>query len=185
VLPTNVALSFGGYSLNEIAIELGIRRYNTIDYTQELNSDVGFKNIAFDSLENFLSAHGDDTRGYILDEVESIIDGKLDSVEDLPEFNGTVIYNSNPVLQFNTYTNRTKQLEKDSTLRGSAQFAAAAKISDGDKVEITYGDETVIRVFKLETDLKGTIALNPTFDVKTISNRYKFEKSKITRIANG
>ncbi|MEA2100179.1 MAG: NADH-quinone oxidoreductase subunit G [Campylobacterota bacterium] len=185
VLPTNVALSFGGYTLNEIAIELGIKKYNTIDYTQELNSDAGFKNIAFDSLENFLSDHGDDVRGYLLDEVECSVDGKLDSVDDLPEFNGTVIYNSNPVLQFNAYTNKTKQLEKDSTLRGSAQFAAAAKISDGDKIEITFGDETIIRVFKLETDLKGTIALNPTFDVETVSNKYKFEKSKITRIANG
>ena len=185
VLPTNVALSFGGYTLNEIAIELGIKKYNTIDYTQELNSDVGFKNIAFDSLENFLSPQGDDVRGYILDEIECDTNGKLESVDDLPEFNGTVIYNSNPVLQFNAYTNKTKQLEKDSTLRGSAQFAAAAKISDGDKVEISFGDETIIREFKLDSELKGTIALNPIFDVSTHSNKYKFEKSKITRIANG
>jgi len=185
VLPTNVALSFGGYTLNEIAIELGIKKYNTIDYTQELNSDVGFKNIAFDSLENFLSPQGDDVRGYILDEIECDTNGKLESVDDLPEFNGTVIYNSNPVLQFNAYTNKTKQLEKDSTLRGSAQFASAAKISDGDKVEISFGDETIIREFKLDSELKGTIALNPIFDVSTHSNKYKFEKSKITRIANG
>jgi len=185
VLPTNVALSFCGYTLNDIALEFGIKKYNTIDYTQELNGSVGFKNIPFDSLENFLSAHGDDVRGYILDEVECSVDSKLEEIDDLPEFNGTIIYNSNPVLQFNAHTNKAKQLEKDSTLRGSAQFASAAKIYDGDKVEISFGGETIIREFKLDSDLKGTIALNPTFDVATNSNRYKFEKSKITRIANG
>jgi len=182
VLPTNVALSFDGYTLNDIALELGIKSYTTIDYTQKLNKDVGFKNIKFDSLENFLSPYGDDIRGYLLDEVECEADGKIESVEDLPEFNGTVIYHSNPVLQFNAYTNKTKQLEKDSTLRGSAQFASAAKISDGDKIEITFADEIIIREFKLDTDLKGTIALNPTFDIAVDVSRYKFEKSKIVRV---
>ena len=182
VLPTNVALSFNGYTLNDIALEFGIRSDETINYTKDLNKNSGFKNVEFDSLENFLSPYGDDMRGYILDEVECVADGKIESVDDLPEFNGTVIYHSNPVLQFNAYTNKTKQLEKDSTLRGSAQFASAAKISDGDKIEITFGDETIIREFKLDTDLKGTVALNPTFDIAVDTGRYKFEKSKIVRV---
>ena len=182
VLPTNVALSFDGYTLNDIALEFGIRSDETINYTKDLNKNSGFKNVEFDSLENFLSPYGDDIRGYILDEVECVADGKIESVDDLPEFNGTVICHSNPVLQFNAYTNKTKQLEKDSTLRGSAQFASAAKISDGDKIEITFGDETIIREFKLDTDLKGTVALNPTFDIAVDTGRYKFEKSKIVRV---
>ena len=182
VLPTNVAVSFDGYTLNDIASELGIRSRETVDYTKDLNKNSGFKNVEFDSLENFLSPYGDDMRGYILDEVECDADGKIESVDDLPEFNGTVIYHSNPVLQFNAYTNKTKQLEKDSTLRGSAQFASAAKISDGDKIEITFGGETIMREFKLDTDLKGTVALNPTFDIAVNTGRYKFEKSKIVRV---
>ena len=168
--------------MNDIALEFGIRSDETINYTKDLNKNSGFKNVEFDSLENFLSPYGDDMRGYILDEVECVADGKIESVDDLPEFNGTVIYHSNPVLQFNAYTNKTKQLEKDSTLRGSAQFASAAKISDGDKIEITFGDETIIREFKLDTDLKGTVALNPTFDIAVDTGRYKFEKSKIVRV---
>ena len=182
VLPTNVGVSFDGYTLNDIALEFGIKRYETIDYTKDLNKNSGFKNIEFDSLENFLSPYGDDIRGYILDEIECMADGKIESIDDLPEFNGTVIYHSNPVLQFNAFTNKTKQLEKDSTLRGSAQFASAAKISDGDKIEISFGDETIIREFKLDSDLKGTIALNPTFDIAVDTGRYKFEKSKIVRV---
>jgi len=182
VLPLNVALKFGGYILNDIANAFGIEKVNTIDYTGELDTSKGFKSIAFDSLENFLTPHGDDNRGYILEEVLCETDLTLEAVEELPEFNGTVIYHCNPVLQFNEFTNKTKQLEKDNTLRGSAQFAAAARISDGDVIEISFANTTVKRVFKQDDELKGTIALNPTFDIGGDMSRYRFEKSKIMRV---
>ncbi len=184
VLSTNVAVAFNGYTLNELASACGIVSQNTIDYTSKLNKNSGFKNIGFDFLENFLSPHGDDNRGYLLDEVTCKMDGALEEVVDLPEFNGTVIYHSNPVLQFNAYTNIAKQLEKDNALRGSAQFAAAAKISDGDRVEIRFGSKMIAREFKLDSTLKGTIALNPVFDDVVDASRYKFEKSKIMRVAH-
>ncbi len=98
------------------------------------------------------------------------------------EFNGTIIYHVNPVLQFNAYTNLTSQLERDTTLRGSAQFAAAARVSDGDKVEISFGGQTVVRTFKQEESLKGTVALNPTFDFDESTGTYRFQKSKIMRV---
>ena len=182
VLPLNVALSFDGYTLNDIANELGLEKENTIDYTQELDTSKGFKSIAFDDLENFLTPHGEDKRGYILDEVSCEMDSKIEAIEDLPEFNGTVIYNCNPVLQFNEFTNKAHQLEKDTSLRGSAQFAAAARIADGDVVEINFASKTIKRVFKLDEELKGTIALNPTFDLGQDFSRYRFEKSKIVRV---
>ena len=182
VLPLNVALKFNGYILNDIANELGLHKQNTIDYTKELDSYKGFKSVEFDSLENFLTPYGEDERGYLLDEVLCEIELNIEAVEDLPEFNGTVIYNCNPVLQFNKFTNKTKQLEKDISLRGSAQFAAAARISDGDEVEITLGLKTIKRVFKQDDELKGTIALNPTFDRGQDFSRYRFLKSKIVRV---
>lgn len=184
VLPTNVALDFDGYSLRDIAEACGIKHENTIDCTSSLDANAGFKEIEFDALENFLSSYGDDERGYILDEVACEMNGSLEQIEDLAEFNGTVIYHSNPVLQFNAYTNTTKQLERDTSLRGSAQFAQIAKISDGEKVEISFGSHTIVRAFKLDEDLKGTIALNPTFDIAVDPSRYRFEKSKITRVTH-
>jgi NADH-quinone oxidoreductase subunit G len=182
VLPLNVALKFEGYILNDIANAFGIEKVNTIDYTQELDISKGFKAVAFDSLENFLTPHGDDNRGYILDEVLCETTLTLEAIEELPEFNGTVIYHCNPVLQFNEFTSKTKQLEKDDTLRGSAQFAAAARISDGDEIEISFANMTIKRVFKQDDELKGTIALNPTFDIGQDMSRYRFEKSKIMRV---
>ncbi|QOP44328.1 NADH-quinone oxidoreductase subunit G [Sulfurimonas sediminis] len=182
VLPLNVALPFEGYTLNDIANALGLKKENTIDYTKELDPSKGFKAIAFDDLENFLTPYGEDKRGYILDEVVCETDSEIAPVEELPEFNGSVIYNCNPVLQFNAFTNKTHQLEKDTTLRGSAQFAAAAKIADGDVVEISFASRTIQRVFKQDEELKGTIALNPTFDLGQDFSRYRFEKSKIARV---
>jgi NADH-quinone oxidoreductase subunit G len=182
VLPLNAALSFDGYNLNNIANALSLSRENTIDYTSELKTTSGFKAIAFDDLKNFLTPLGVDERGYLLDEVVCEINSELDEIDELPEFNGTIIYHSNPVLQFNAYTNKMKQLERDIALRGSAQFAAAARISDGDEVEISFASTTIKRVFKLDSELKGTIALNPTFDKSVDINRYKFEKSKIVRV---
>lgn len=184
VLPTNVALGFNGYTLADLALACGIKHETTIECTNKLSSIDGFKEIDFDSLENYLTPYGDDERGYLLDEVECAMDGKLEFVEDLPEFNGTVIYHSNPVLQFNAYTNKTKLLEKDASLRGSAQFATAARISDGDQIEISFGSRTIQRVFKLDSSLKGTIALNPTFDDMVDASRYKYEKSKIVRVVH-
>ena len=184
VLPTNVALDFDGYTLRDIAEACGIKHENTIDCTSSLDIKSGFKKIDFDELENFLSSYGDDNRGYILDEVDCKMNGSLEKIEGLAEFNGTVIYHSNPVLQFNEYTNIAKQLERDTSLRGSDQFAKIAKISDGEKVEINFGSHKITREFKLDEDLKGTIALNPTFDIAVDSSLYRFEKSKIMRVTN-
>lgn len=182
VLPTNVALSFDGYTLNDIAKAFGIDKKNTIDYTQELNKKAGFKTIAFDDLENFLSPFGDDNRGYLLDEVTCKADGELEELDDMPEFNGTIVYHCDPVLQFNNYTFKTEQLPRENFLLGSAQFGVAARIEDGDKVEISFGATKIQRTFKLDSELKGTVALNPTFDISVDAGRYRFEKSKIVRV---
>lgn len=102
--------------------------------------------------------------------LDSEIEATLEEIEELPEFNGTVIYHSNPLV------------ESDNTLRGSAQFARAAKISDGDFISISFGGQTINREFKVEQELKGTIALNPTFDIAVDVERYKFERSEINKI---
>ena len=184
LLPTNVALAFEGYTLNDLANALGVKQEETIAYTKELPLSAGFKGVAFDDLQNFLSPLGEDRRGYILDEVACVADGEVEELDDMPEFNGTIIYQCDPVLQFNSYTQKAEQLPKESFLRGSAQFAVAAKINDGDMVEISFGATKIQREFKLDSDLKGTIALNPTFDISIDASRYRFEKSKIVRVVS-
>ncbi len=184
LLTTNVAVAFEGYCLNDIAASLGITAKNTIDYTVQLPEEKGFKAIEFDALENFYGALGEDNRGYRLATMDVAIDGLLEEIDDLPEFNGTVVYYSNPVNQFNGYTARTTQLEGDTSLRGSAQFATAARISNGERVVIE-GSERV-RTFVLDETLKGTIALLPTYDVAFGGgyDGYRFEKIKLTKVGS-
>lgn len=187
VLPTNVAVAFKGYTLNDLANTLGVKAENTIDYTIELPREKGFERKSFDDLGNFYSALGDDHRGYMLENCDVDTNGQLEEIDDLPEFNGTVVYRCNPVNQFNSYTARTEQLEKDTTLRGSAQFAAAAKIGDGDKIQIEFKSETQERIFKLDTSLKGTVALVPAYDEAfgALNEQYRFEKVKIMKMGSG
>ncbi len=183
LLPTNVAISFDGACLNDIVNHLGVgNKEYTIEYTKELPTDKGFKEIEFDALENYLGALGEDNRGYLLESFDIATSYDLEEVAELPEFNGTVIYHANPVLQFNAYTAKTTELPKEAYLLGSAQFAVAAKIQDGDRVMIDLGDIKLKREFKLDEKLKGTVAINPTFDCEINPNRYRFEKSKIERV---
>jgi NADH-quinone oxidoreductase subunit G len=186
LLPTNVAVSYEGYNLNDLANALGTNAKDTIDYTEKLPSEKGFNGTSFDNLGNFYGAFGEDNRGYFLENRDVMVDGILEEIDDLPEFNGTVVYRSNPVNQFNGYTASASQLEKEATLRGSAQFAAAAKIADGDKIRLEFPQSTQERIFKLDSSLKGTIALVPTYDVGfgNIGEEYRFEKVKIMRMGS-
>lgn len=186
VLPTNVAVGFDGYTLNDIANALGLNAQYTIDYTPQLPRDKGFNGTAFDDLGNFYTALGEDQRGYILENNDVEINGALEEIDDLPEFNGTVVYRCNPINQFNGYTAQTEQLEKDATLRGSAQFAAAAKIADGDKIRIEFAKGVQERVFVIDSTLKGTVALVPTYDVAlgSLGEQYRFEKVKIMKMGS-
>jgi hypothetical protein len=74
-------------------------------------------------------------------------------------------------------------------LVGSKQFAIAAKIQDGVSVEIELENRDIIsRVFKIDTDLKGTIAILNTFDEEVRKNSvffsYRFNRTKIRLVGN-
>ena len=184
LLSTNVAIAFEGYCLNDIAQNLGLKSENTIDYTVQLPVQKGFKGIEFDALGNFYGALGEDNRGYMLEMIEVSKDGIIEAIDELPEFNGTVIYRCNPVNQFNLYTARATQLENDNALRGSAQFATAARISDGDRIVIEGSSD--VRTFILDETLKGTIALNPFYEniFGGSHESYRFEKIKLTKVGS-
>jgi len=184
LLSTNVAIAFEGYCLNDIAQNLGLKSENTIDYTVQLPVQKGFKGIEFDALGNFYGALGEDNRGYMLEMIEVSKDGIIEAIDELPEFNGTVIYRCNPVNQFNLYTARATQLENDNALRGSAQFATAARISDGDRIVIEGSND--VRTFILDETLKGTIALNPFYEniFGGSHESYRFEKIKLTKVGS-
>jgi NADH-quinone oxidoreductase subunit G len=159
VVNTNAALSFDGYCLNDIAnAVLGTDVENTIDYTNKLPKSRGFAQVEFDDLNNGYDKYGNDLRGYTLKTIlcdEQAVE--LEEVADIAAYNGTVIYRCEPLHQFNTNTSKSLKLQTNRSLRGSAAFATAAKISDGDTVNISYNNKTVTKKFKIDTAIKGTI----------------------------
>ncbi len=186
VLPTNVAVPFEGYTLNDVASRLGVSAAYTIDYTAQLPVSCGFDGTEFDALGNFFGPLGEDRRGYLLANVDVDANGHIEEVDGLPEFNGTVLYRCNPVNQFNAYTAQCRQLEKDAAVRGSAQFAAAAKIANGDTIRVEFGSGSEERVFVLDGSLKGTVALVPSYDgaYGPTNDNYRFEKVKISKVGS-
>ena len=186
LLVMNVAVPFGGYVLNDLANVLGVGKRHTIDFTPELPIEQGFSPAEFDTLENFYSPLGEDQRGYRLKPFAPAAAEGCVPIESLPEFNGTVIYHCDPVLQFNAFTARTAQLEQSTELRGSEQFALAARLQDGDAVVIDDDAAGRTRTFIVDPALKGTIALEPTFDLGMTQEKgdYRFEKVKIMKVSN-
>jgi len=85
----------------------------------------------------------------------------IEEVEELKSFDGTVVF------EYNCDENRD-------LLVGSAQFAVAAKVQDGQAIVV----ENENREFKLDTKLKGTIALMAN---ETDESSYRFKVAKITK----
>ena len=188
VLNTNAALDFEGWCLNDIANEiLDNKMKYTIDYTSILPVNKGFKELTFDSFDNGFDNQGNDLRGYVLDNISiEKSDVTLDEITDLNSYNGTVIYRCEPLHQFNEATAKSLLLQSDSHLRGSSSFATAAKIKAGDKVEIHFDGQVKIKTFKVDKNIKGTIALYPTFDngltEDKITDDYRYKQVKIQKV---
>ncbi len=187
VVPMNVVLEYGGYVLNDIANALGLSAEYTIEYTKELPSKKGFEAVEFDSLPDYFDAVGAEHRGYLLNEVEVAVDETLEEPVEMDGYDGTVVYNCNPQEHFSAFTAKSKNLEQNAYLRGSQQFATAAKLADGDKISYIIDGVKFERVFKIDTSLKGTIALNPTFDMglsSALISSYRFNQVEIEKVGS-
>lgn len=66
VVPTNAATPYGGYELNDFALQLGLGEEFVVNFTPKLSENSHFKNIKFDDLENFYDNSGNSRRGYKL-----------------------------------------------------------------------------------------------------------------------
>jgi NADH-quinone oxidoreductase subunit G len=186
VVPTNVALSFDGFCLNDIANKLGLDVRYTVDYTSMLPKETGYQSYEFDALDNYFSQAGEEVRGYALESQEIKADTSLSELSELESFDGVVVYGCNPNSQKNVFTNICKYLKTDAVLLGSAQFAVAAKAKDGDTVSIMIDGKKIERVLKVSDEIKGTIALMPIFDLgfegQSLMSKYRFNKVKLTQV---
>ncbi|WP_292664165.1 2Fe-2S iron-sulfur cluster-binding protein [Nitratifractor sp.] len=185
VVPTHPALPYGGWELADIARTLGMPIREIIDLTPELPTEAGFDAVEFDALPDYFDAAGVEHRGYRLARTQSEPTAVVpDEPEELESYDGTVLYRCNPDRQFSPFTAKTHQLAQEPVLRGSAQFAMAAKLRDGDRVRFTQDGIRFERVFSIDTTLKGTVAINPVFDIGLSGfalSSYRFSPVKIEK----
>jgi len=187
VVPMNVALPYGGYVLNDIANALGLNAEYTIEYTRALPADKGFEAEAFDSLPDYFDTVGREHRGYLLHEQESALNETFEEVAELDGFDGAIVYQCNPKEQFSAFTSKCEPITEEAFLLGSKQFATATKLSDGESISFVIDGVTFKRVFKIDTSMKGTIALNPTYDMglsAPLVSSYRFSRLEIQKVGS-
>ena len=187
VVPMNVALPYGGYVLNDIANALGLNIEYTIEYTKALPVDKGFEAQEFDSLPDYFDTMGTEHRGYLLSEQETALNETLEEVAELDGFDGAIVYQCNPKEQFSAFTSKCEPITEEAFLLGSKQFATATKLSDGESISFVIDGVTFKRVFKIDRSMKGTIALNPTYDMglsAPLVSSYRFSRLEIQKVGS-
>ena len=166
IVPTNAALSFDGYCLNDLANELGLDEEFTIGYTSKLPVRRGFKRVSFDDLPNEFTRAGKENRGYLLSLKTTTCSDEVDEISELKQMKKP-IYLANPVNQFNAFTNRAHQLCEAGALYASSEFLEKRGLKSGDMVivEADNGAKLTLRT-ELDVVIGGDIPYLPTFDTK-------------------
>jgi len=160
VLPTNAAIEYNGYELNDLMKELIGAPELTIDWTETLPTQRGFKAVAFDSLTNSFDNDGTDNRGYRLE--TSNVETELPEVEKCDEgavLEGEIAYRCNPARQFNDFTEKSHQIFETFSLYVSTEKAESL----GEKVEIVFENGSITLDVVADEKMIGDIVKVPDF----------------------
>ncbi len=164
VVPTNAALSYNGYLLNDLANALGLNEEFTISYTTQFPKAKGFEPLEFDLMPNFYDNGGNELRGYLLTNKNIKTTDELKKLAKVEDVKGIIAYKLNPINQFNYFTNKAKQLKTQGAVYVSADFLENQDFSVGDKVEVKSDSGTISAKIELDSQLKGEIVYLGTFD---------------------
>jgi NADH-quinone oxidoreductase subunit G len=177
VLPLNVAVPWHGWSLGDIFVRMGMDLEWLIDLTPQLPGGRGYQAIDFDTLRS------SNPVGYDLPVSQlEVPDPEPKPVAELGEFNGTVVAYQNPASHPTRRVMRCEPLQREGVLRGSAQFALAARIADGQRVRVQAAGAVFERTFVLDSALKGTVAQFESFDLPPgygLEGGYRYERVQI------
>lgn len=188
VVPTNAALAFNGYCLNDIANALGFDELWTINYTEHLPKNRGYKSIKFDDLPNEFLNDGFENRGYLLEIYQTESEVKFDEAKKVRSPK-ELIYKANPIMQFSPFTNKAHQLKDKAYLYASSEFLEKYKLENLSEVKLANSkDETLLIQVKLDKSIKGNYAYLPSFDTEICTDMffdgYRFAQAKIVGADN-
>ena len=183
VLPTNAALEYHGYELNDLVKVLISAPELTIDWTAMLPIDRGFKAVEFDSLPNSFTNKGVDNRGYRLEnknvETELPETSKINKEELL---DGDIAYRCNPTRQFNDFTDKSHEIFETFSLYASSSKAESL----GDKVEVVFENGSLTLDVVVDEKITGDIVKVPDFksehDVYSLFGESRYAKVTLRKV---
>jgi len=160
VVPTNAALPYGGYELNDLMNGLGLGKRLTVSWTAALPADKGFQATAFDDLPNTYTNDGQEHRGYALEELPGTVgDVAADVPDESVVLEGEIAYRCNPQRQFNDFTDKAHQIFETFALRASPEKAEAL----GERVVVEF-EQGVLELDVVADDrMRGDIVEIPDF----------------------
>lgn len=183
VLPTNAALEYEGYELNDIMKALVGAPDQTIDWTEMLPAAKGFKAATFDSLPNAFTNDGKDNRGYRLDIVTQEV--QIPTVEKFDEnavLEGEIAYRCNPARQFNDFTDKSHEIFETFSL-----YASTAKAESlGEKVEVIFENGSIVLDVVADAKIEGDIVKVPDFksakDVYSLFGESRYQTVTLRKV---
>ena len=191
VIPTNVAISYEGYVLNDIANEiLKTDVEYTIDYTQELPESKGFKKVLFDKLQNYFGNNRVEYRGYDLESFD------VDSTKELAQINidsldvnedEFIIYRANPINQFNEFTAISHEFSSnlESGFFASKELFEKLELEKGSRVNVLSNGTNLELNAYCDNQISGIIAYISTFqkdlDTKSLFDTCRYSKAVIKK----
>jgi len=176
VTPTNAALEYKGYELNDIMKVLVNAPRETVDWTVKLPVSKGFKAVEFDSLPNGYLNDGTENRGYELTtKKRKAKEIKVDKIDESITLDGEIVYRCNPQRQFNDFSDKAHEIFEAFGLYASTAKAEAL----GSKVEIVFENRSitvdVIADERMEGDIVALSDFKSAQDVYALfgESRYK------------
>ena len=159
VVPTNAALEYGGYELNDLMNALGLGRRLTVDWTAELPVDKGFRAAAFDDLEEGFLNDGSEIRGYALTPIRGRASTAKAKKAEAEAMEGEIAYRCNPQRQFNDFTDKAHQI-----FEAFACYASPVRAEElGEKVQVRFERGSLTLPVVADERMGGPIVAIPDF----------------------
>ncbi|MCB4744996.1 MAG: NADH-quinone oxidoreductase subunit G [Sulfurovum sp.] len=183
VTPTNAALEYKGYNLNDLMKVLVGAPNFTVDWTEKLPMQKGFKKTKFDDLPNGYLNNGTENRGYMLENIACKVEEiEVKNFDENEVLEGEIIYRCNPQRQFNDFSNKAHQIFEAFGLYVSSEKAKEL----GKKVEIDFDGRSITVDVIVDDRMTGDIAALSDFksaeDVYSLFGNSRYQKVTMRKV---
>ena len=192
VVPTNAALEYSGYVLNDIAnVILEDEVEHTIEYTKYLPINKSYQSIEFDDLENYFSNDYKENRGYVLNSFDVNEDLEINLSQSFSlnkKENEVIIYRANPMNQFNEFTAKAHQNKENeqSGVFASAAYLKSNDLENEDNIIIEANNIKIETKIFLDKQIDGEIVYVSTFEkdlnTKALFSTYRYNTAQIIKV---